>query len=149
MPRASNSAMSVLEDLERLEQLEELVQELLQQSEEGAAIIVEGKRDRRALRELGVTGPVKLGTQKSLLELSEEIAREYDKVIVLTDWDENGDKLARLIAEFLSNAGAAVNTDIRQRIKALVKKRIKDIESLNTHLYNLRLELNTMNPHNI
>ncbi|MBW6518450.1 MAG: toprim domain-containing protein [ANME-2 cluster archaeon] len=135
--------MSVIEDMERLEQLEELVQELLQQSEEGAAIIVEGKRDRRALRELGITGPVKLGTQKSLLELCEEVAREYNKVIVLTDWDENGDKLARLMAEFLYNAGATVNTDIRQKIKALVKKRIKDIESLNTHIVNLRVELKT------
>ncbi|MCL7474918.1 MAG: toprim domain-containing protein [ANME-2 cluster archaeon] len=135
--------MSVIEDMERLEQLEELVQELMQQSEEGAAIIVEGKRDRRALRELGITGPVKLGTQKSLLELCEEVAREYNKVIVLTDWDENGDKLARLMAEFLYNAGATVNTDIRQKIKALVKKRIKDIESLNTHIVNLRVELKT------
>ncbi|MCL7413458.1 MAG: toprim domain-containing protein [ANME-2 cluster archaeon] len=141
--------MSVLEDMERLEQLEELVLELLQQSEEGAAIIVEGKRDRRALRELGITGPVKLGTQKSLLELCEEVAREYDTVIVLTDWDENGEKLARLMAEFLTNAGATVNTDIRQRLKALVKKRIKDIESLNTHLFNLRVELNTMNSNSI
>ncbi|MDW7776009.1 MAG: toprim domain-containing protein [Methanosarcinales archaeon] len=140
--------MSVIEDMERLEQLEELVQELMQQSEEGAAIIVEGKRDRRALRELGITGPVKLGTQKSLLELCEEVAREYNKVIVLTDWDENGDKLARLMAEFLYNAGATVNTDIRQKIKALVKKRIKDIESLNTHIVNLRVELKTTT-HNI
>lgn len=136
----SNSAMSKLEDMERLEQLEALIQELRQQSDEGAAIIVEGKRDRRALRELGINGPVILGTQKALLELCEEVAREYSKVIVLTDWDEKGDKLARLMPEFLNNAGASVNTDLRQRIKSLVKKRIKDIESLNTHVFNLRTE---------
>jgi 5S rRNA maturation endonuclease (ribonuclease M5) len=141
---ASNSAMSVMEDMERLEKLEELIQELRQQSDDGAAIIVEGKRDRRALRELGITGPIKLGTQKALLELCEEVAREYNKVIVLTDWDGKGDKLARLMAEFLDNAGATVNIDLRKRIKALVKKRIKDIESLNTHLFNMRAELNTL-----
>ena len=132
--------MSKLEDMERLEQLEELIQELRQQSDEGAAIIVEGKRDRHALRELGIAGPIRLGTQKSLLELCEEVAREYSKVIVLTDWDEKGDKLARLMAEFLNNAGTSVNTDIRQKIKALVRKRIKDIESMNTHVFNLRAE---------
>lgn len=138
----SNSAMSKLEDMERLERLEELIQELRQQSDEGAAIIVEGKRDRNALRELDITGPIRLGTQKVLLEFCEEVAREYRKVIVLTDWDEKGDKLARLMAEFLNNAGASVDIDIRQRIKAMVKKRIKDIESLNTHVFNLRAELN-------
>jgi len=136
--------MSVMEDMERLEKLEQLIQELRQQSDDGAAIIVEGKRDRRALRELGINGPVRLGTQKALLELCEEVAEEYDKVIVLTDWDGKGDKLARLMAEFLNNAGVAVNIDLRKRIKALVKKRIKDIESLDTHVFNLRAELHTL-----
>ncbi|MCL7415769.1 MAG: toprim domain-containing protein [ANME-2 cluster archaeon] len=135
--------MSVQEDMERLEKLEELIQDLRQRSDEGAAIIVEGMRDRRALRELGITGPIRLGTQKAILELCEEVAREYNNVIVLTDWDYKGEKIARLMADFLNNAGAVVNTDIRERIKALVKKRIKDIESLNNHMHNLRAELNT------
>ncbi|MDF1557087.1 MAG: hypothetical protein P1P80_02730 [ANME-2 cluster archaeon] len=134
--------MSEQEDMERLEKLEELIQDLRQWSDEGAAIIVEGMRDIRALRELGITGPIMLGTQKALLELCEEVAREYSNVIVLTDWDNKGEKLARLMEGFLNNAGAVVNTDIRERIKALVKKRIKDIESLDTHMHNLRAELN-------
>lgn len=133
--------MLPLDDKERLEKLEELVQELQQLSGDGAVIIVEGQRDRKALRELGITGNIELGTKKSLIVFCEEIAREYNNVIVLTDWDEKGTKLAALMEAYLKAAGAAVNMDIREKIQNLVMKRIKDIESLDTHISNLRTEL--------
>jgi len=126
-----------LNDPERLEKLEELILELQQMSDKGALIIVEGKRDRKALRALGITGAVMLGTKKSILVFCEEVAREYNNVIVLTDWDKNGDKLAALMEGYLRSTGTAVNMDIRKNIKNLVKKRIKDIESLDTHISNL------------
>jgi len=124
-----------LDDLERLEKLEGLILELQQMSDKGAVIIVEGKRDRKALRALGITGDIELGTKKSILVFCEDVAREYNNVIVLTDWDEKGEKLASLMES------AAVNMDIRRKIKNLVQKRIKDIESLDTHISNLRPNL--------
>lgn len=48
--------VALLDDLERLEKLEGLILELKQMSDKGAVIIVEGKRDRKALRALGITG---------------------------------------------------------------------------------------------
>lgn len=130
-----------MDDHERLEKLEALIEELRQRSEEGAVIIVEGQRDRRALRELGINGAIRLGAQKSLLELCEEVAGEYENVIILTDWDENGEKLAGLMEGFLRDYGATINVNIRENIQHLVQKRIKDIESLNTHISNLKSEL--------
>ena len=130
-----------MDDLERLEKLEELIQELQQLSEEGAVIIVEGQRDRESLRNLGISGIIELGTKKSLLMFCEEVARESNDVIVLTDWDKNGEKLAVLMESYLKSVNAKVNMDIREKIKKLVKKRIKDIESLNTHIVNLKSEL--------
>ena len=130
-----------MNDHERLEKLEELILELQQMSGKGARIIVEGKRDRKALRALGITGAIMLGTKKSILVFCEEVAREYNNVIVLTDWDENGDKLAVLMEGYLRSTGTAVNMDIRRKIKNLVKKRIKDIESLDTHISNLASDL--------
>jgi len=130
-----------LDDLERLEKLEGLILELKQMSDKGAVIIVEGKRDRKALRALGITGDIELGTKKSILVFCEDVAREYNNVIVLTDWDEKGDKLASLMEGYLRSTSAAVNMDIRRKIKNLVQKRIKDIESLDTHISNLRPNL--------
>jgi len=130
-----------LDDLERLEKLEGLILELQQMSDKGAVIIVEGKRDRKAMRALGITGDIELGTQKSILVFCEDVAREYNNVIVLTDWDEKGDKLASLMEGYLRSTSATVNMDIRKKIKNLVQKRIKDIESLDTHISNLRHNL--------
>lgn len=130
-----------MNDPERLEKLEELILELQQMSGKGALIIVEGKRDRKALRALGITGTIMLCTKKSILVFCDEVAREYNSVIVLTDWDKKGDKLAALMEGYLRSTSTAVNVDIRRNIKNLVQKRIKDIESLDTHISNLESNL--------
>ena len=130
-----------MDDLERLEKLEGLILELQQMSDKGAVIIVEGKRDRKAMRALGITGDIELGTKKSILVFCEDVAREYNNVIVLTDCDEKGDKLASLMEGYLRSTSADVNMDILKKIKNLVQKRIKDIESLDTHISNLRHNL--------
>ena len=132
-----------MDDLERLEKLEELILQLQNQSNEGNVIIVEGQRDRRALRKLGITGPIELGTKKSLLLFCEELARTYRNAIILTDWDRNGNRLAELMDQYLMAVSVKVNTDIREKIQNLVQKRIKDVESLHTYISNLKKELNT------
>jgi len=133
----------LLDDLERLEKLEELILQLQNQSNEGNVIIVEGQRDRRALRKLGITGPIELGTKKSLLLFCEELARTYRNAIILTDWDRTGNRLAELMEQYLMAVSVKVNTDIREKIQNLVQKRIKDVESLHTHISNLKKELKT------
>ena len=135
--------MFLLDDLERLEKLEELILQLQNQSNEGNVIIVEGQRDRRALRKLGITGPIELGTKKSLLLFCEELARTYRNAIILTDWDRTGNRLAELMEQYLLAVSVKVNTDIREKIQNLVQKRIKDVESLHTHISNLKKELKT------
>ena len=62
-----------------LEALEELIASLLQASEEGAAVIVEGRRDLLALRSLGLCGPVIMASSRSALDLAEEAARDYSR----------------------------------------------------------------------
>ena len=137
--------MALLDDIARLEKLEALILELQHMSDRRAVIIVEGKKDKKALRALGITGTIMLGTKKSIIEFCEEVARDYNNVVVLTDWDENGNKLAALMESYLRSTGAAVNIDIRNKIKNIVQKRIKDIESLDTYISNLRCELKHFN----
>ena len=128
----------ILEYKKRLEKIEELIDEMLEQSEAGTIIIVEGKRDIVALRKLGIRGHVEAAAQKTQLEFSERIANDGTDVIILTDWDRRGDILSMKLTTYLRNLGTEPNLLIRERLKSLVKKEIKDVESLYNHVVKLR-----------
>ena len=49
--------------------------------------------------------------------------------------------VARRILKYLLSYGIMPDTQIRLRIRALVKKRIKDVESLNNYVNKLRYEV--------
>lgn len=121
-----------------LDALEELVASLIDASSRGAAIIVEGQRDRDALRMLGATGPVVTISQKLSLNLAEETARSYDEIVLLTDWDFKGEELAHSMESWLRHTGCIVDTETRRRLKQLVRKEIKDVESLWAYMSRVR-----------
>ena len=131
----------ILEDIERLEKLEELILELQDMSDAGAIIVVEGRRDVESLRSLGINGDIKLSSQQPLLNFTEVLSRCGKDIVILTDWDRKGGMAARKIIDYLNSYGIMPNTDIRARIGFLVKKRIKDIESLSRYIEKLRYEL--------
>ncbi len=130
-----------LEDMERLEMLEELILELQDQSDTGAIIIVEGRKDVESLRSLGIRGDIRLSSQQPLLDLTEQLSGRGKDIVLLTDWDRKGGIMARKIRDYFQAFGIMPNTDIRARIGFLVKKRIKDIESLGRYIGKLRYEL--------
>jgi len=130
-----------LEDIERLEMLEELILKLQALSDIGAIIVVEGRRDVDSLRSLGIKGDIKLSSQQPLLDFTELLSRSGKDIVLLTDWDRKGGIVARKIIDYLQAYGIIPNTDIRSRISFLVKKRIKDIESLSKYMGKLRYEL--------
>lgn len=113
-----------------LEALEEQIEALLDASGRGAAVIVEGPRDRDALRRIGLSGPILMSSQRSCLELAEETARSYSEIILMTDWDARGEEIAHKMEEYLRPTGVRVDAEIRKRLKILVRKEIKDVESL-------------------
>lgn len=133
--------INTLEDIERLRQIEELILELQALADGGAIIVVEGRKDAESLRFLGIKGEIRLASQLPLLELTELLSRSGKEIILLTDWDKKGGIVARKIIKFLLCYGIMPNTDIRSRIRVLVKKRIKDVESLNNYVNKLRYEL--------
>lgn len=130
-----------LEDIERLEKLEELILELKNLSDAGAIIVVEGRKDVESLRSLGVNGEIKLSSQQPLLDFTEKLSRSGKDIVLLTDWDRKGGMVARKIIDYLHAYSIIPNMDIRARIGFLVKKRIKDIESLCKYMGKLRYEL--------
>jgi len=120
------------------EALEELIGALLEASDRGAAIIVEGRRDRESLRALGALGPIIMASQKPLLSLAEDVAEEHREIIVLTDWDDKGEEMALQIERHLRCSGSRGDMEIRSRLKRLVKKEIKDVESLSRYVERMR-----------
>ena len=130
-----------LEDMERLEDIEEIILELQMLADSGAIIVVEGRRDVESLRLLGIKGEIRLASQQPLLEFTEKLSKSGKEIVVLTDWDKRGGIMARKITDDLQFYGIMPNTDIRSRIGILVRKRIKDIESLNNYVCRLRYEL--------
>ncbi len=133
--------VKTLEDLERLERLEEIILELRELADNGAIIVVEGRKDADSLRSLEIKGEIKLAAQLPLLEFTELLSKSGKHIILLTDWDKKGGIIGRKIIKHLLVYGIMPNTDIRGRLRALVKKRIKDVESLNNYILKLRYDL--------
>ncbi len=120
------------------EDLDQVLDDLIEKNR-SAPIIVEGEYDRRALRELGVHGDIRvLNRGNSVLALCEEIAREYREAIILTDWDVRGGRIARHLRDALTATGLRYDDQLRARLTILCRKDIKDVESL--HRFAERVE---------
>ena len=130
-----------LEDIERLEKLEEIILELKNLAESGAVIVVEGKKDTESLGHLGIEGDIRLATHEPLLDFSESLSEHKGEIVLLTDWDKKGGIIARKIITYLLSYGIMPNTEIRSKIRGLVKKRIKDVQSLGKYVDKMRFEL--------
>lgn len=108
------------------------MQELLKQIEKAKEylIIVEGKKDKHALQQLGFEKIFVINeTGKSLYEKIEQIQNLVgrDKVCILTDFDKKGKKLYLLLKSKLSESGARLDNTIRG---FLLKQKISHIEGL-------------------
>ncbi len=104
-------------------------------------VIVEGERDVRSLRELGLQGEVlPLNSGVSMFHLAESYSRRLRKAIILTDWDRRGGQLCRLLMDAFEANGVRADVDFRARITLLCRKDIKDVESLAAHVERLARE---------
>jgi 5S rRNA maturation endonuclease (ribonuclease M5) len=128
----------MMDDCERLEEIEAALVELSDRARSGAIILVEGRRDREALDQIGIRGEIIMTSQKQLFNLCEELARSGTDVVVLTDWDERGEEVAGQIRVYMEADGGHPDLIIRETIKGLVRKEIKDVESLYKYLVRLR-----------
>ena len=102
--------------IEELEDLRELSQD--------TPVVVEGKNDELALRRLGIEGEIfHISKGTPFYEFCDEIAGKHKDVILFTDTDSEGQKLAKRFKSYMSQKGVRVNERFR---KSLMGK-------LNTH----------------
>jgi 5S rRNA maturation endonuclease (ribonuclease M5) len=118
-----------MNDFERAERLKKVFESLYEINKR-IPIIVEGKRDIRALRKIGLVGDIiALHGGKGLYEFCDDIAERFHKIILLMDWDENGGILHKNVSEHLKGMWEEFSP-FRETIKILCQKDIKDIEGM-------------------
>ncbi|HEX9914322.1 MAG TPA: toprim domain-containing protein [Candidatus Bathyarchaeia archaeon] len=85
-------------------------------------VLVEGQRDVEALRSLGYAGSVATCSRfcVNYAELAEMIAGENDRVLVLTDFDQEGNELNARFSELLERMGVVVEKGLRGRVARLM-----------------------------
>jgi 5S rRNA maturation endonuclease (ribonuclease M5) len=96
---------------ERLKALEKLLSEL---AEDGRPKIVEGKKDKKALEEYGISNIVTIHGP-----LEEVASRIENEAILLTDFDKRGRMLAQRLCELLRDDGVRVDLEYRAQLRHL------------------------------
>ncbi len=121
-----------------------IVEELSHCVEQGEPILIEGKKDEEALKELGINGHIikVSGSGLKLFEIAELATELSSKVIILTDFDRKGDILAKKLSEDIQSLGSHPDLSIRRKIMKITRRYIKDIESLPKHIKRLEFENN-------
>lgn len=106
---------------------------LRQETEQGALVVVEGPRDQRSLNNLGIDkGVIQLRRYREILAAKpEEFVNR--KIIILTDFDREGELLSKRISKHLSQIGVSHDPSYRRRLKRLVRDGVHEIESIDPY----------------
>ncbi len=116
-------------DYETYEELESVIEEL---NESVDAIIVEGARDKKGLRALGITTTILMCSRTPDTAFIDELRSNYKRVVILTDYDRAGKRFNKRLTTRLEHEGIKVENAFRSKIGRILGLRgMKDIESVN------------------
>ncbi len=122
------------------EKIQQIIAKLTEESVNGKLVVVEGKKDVAALKELGVSCKfltVKTGG-KSFLQTTEEIEKsKVNEVILLLDFDRRGKEGTLRLKNILERLKIKVNLRFYLDLQALVGRDVACIESLPSYLSTL------------
>jgi 5S rRNA maturation endonuclease (ribonuclease M5) len=120
------------EPLDAFEEFVDLWRKLLGEENGGrTVVVVEGERDRRAVRRLGWAGPVVVVHRgRPISATASSLADPGGKVIVLTDWDAEGGHLARRLRDFLGAERVTLDLDYRRRLARALRGELTHVEGL-------------------
>ncbi|HEY1197421.1 MAG TPA: toprim domain-containing protein [Thermoplasmata archaeon] len=97
----------------------------------GTVVVVEGERDRRSLRRLGLRGPVVLVHRgRTISETAQHLTATARRVIILTDWDTEGGHLAQRLKEFLGVGRSGPDLEHRRRLARILRGELVHVEGL-------------------
>ncbi len=129
-----------MNDSQRLEIIDEIIDRIQSVSSE-YIVLVEGKNDFKALKSLGLNiDTIEVQRDGGPLKAAESVYGMGKKAVILTDWDDKGDILAKELSLQLSALCVPYDLSIRKDLGDVCIKDIKDIESL----YSLYIRLDRL-----
>jgi len=129
---------------EKKERILEILEKLAEESAKGKPILVEGKKDVKALRVLGVTGTVltvKTGGKSFLDTVCEVENMSVPEVILFLDFDRRGREGTKRLKQRLERAKIKPSTKLWHALSAVAGKEIQCIEGITSYLQTLHEKL--------
>ena len=121
-----------------LDDLEEIIIDLKEKNNK-IPILVEGEKDLEALNNLNIMGIILiLNKGISLINYCDLIAKKYNKIVILTDWDKKGGQLCYKLKKNL-NGRVKCDTDFRKKIAQITT--IKTVEGLPSWIETIRKKI--------
>ena len=110
-----------------------------EENRNGRVILVEGKRDVRAMKQLGFTGPIEqLNRGWPVDRFVVWIVESFNlPPIVLMDWDRTGGRLQRDIQRRMESLDVIISDELRRTLSKSIKPEtlcVEDLASLAEHL---------------
>lgn len=96
-------------------------------------VIVEGKKDQKALREFGINS---ISLTKPLYEIVELVSKKHKECIILTDLDKQGKKVYSKLRHNLQKNGVKIDNKFRNFLFKHTK--LTNIEALPKYLKKLQ-----------
>jgi 5S rRNA maturation endonuclease (ribonuclease M5) len=128
------------------EKILQILDALLQESEKGTTVVVEGKKDVDALRALGVKGPVlavKTGGKSFTDAVSEMERKGLSEVVLLLDFDRRGKEGTKRLKQNLERVKIKPNLDFWRALSAMLGREIQCVEGLTAYMETLRKRAHT------
>ena len=104
---------------------------------DGLPILVEGKRDRELLYELGFSGPIEiLNRGWSLEKLAIFLIEKYPQpnknpiLSILMDWDRTGGRLQNKLIQIFSSMDKNIDETLRNELIRTLNGRTKTVEGI-------------------
>jgi 5S rRNA maturation endonuclease (ribonuclease M5) len=118
-------------DHEKLNRLHNFIYMLNRESENGSVIVVEGKRDVKALVIAGFNGNVSVFNQfRGITDFVDSHSLDKRKIILLFDMDRTGKHLTRKLLNQLQYRGGHVSLLYKKKLAGIDYGKIRHVEDL-------------------
>ena len=122
-----------------LSQIAKHIENSREVNSKGLPLLVEGRKDKELLLELGFSGPIEiLNRGLSLEKLTTYLLEKYDSlnqnkepmISILMDWDRTGDKLQKKLLHIFHSMDKKIDEKLRNDLIKTLNSRTKTVEGI-------------------